>query len=107
MQFSWSRSLANGIFAAKTLAVPPGPTERNSMVGTVARPQGCVSVPQDNFDERVAQYYDSTSSDRFAPAVLDPTVDLLADLARGGATLEFAVGTGRVALPLSRRGVPV
>ena len=43
----------------------------------------------------------------FDPAVLDPTVDLLVELARGGPALEFAVGTGRVALPLSGRGVRV
>src|SRR5881394_1110109 len=40
-------------------------------------------------------------------AVLDPTVDLLADLARGGPALAFAVGTGRVALPLHERGLEV
>lgn len=42
-----------------------------------------------------------------APAVLDPAVDFLADLAGTGSALELGVGTGRVALPLSRRGVPV
>ena len=34
-------------------------------------------------------------------------LDLLVDVARGGAALEFAVGTGRVALPLAARGVRV
>jgi hypothetical protein len=43
----------------------------------------------------------------FAPEVLGPAVDVLAALAGSGAALEFAVGTGRVALPLSARGVPV
>jgi SAM-dependent methyltransferase len=43
----------------------------------------------------------------FAPEVLNPTVDLLAELAGEGAALEFAIGTGRVALPLAARGVPV
>ncbi len=43
----------------------------------------------------------------FDPDVLDPTVELLAELAGEGAALEFAVGTGRVALPLAARGVPV
>ncbi len=43
----------------------------------------------------------------FAAEVLGPTVDLLAELAGDGAALEFAVGTGRVALPLAARGVPV
>ena len=41
------------------------------------------------------------------PEVLDPTVDLLVGLAEGGRALEFAIGTGRVALPLAERGVDV
>jgi SAM-dependent methyltransferase len=51
--------------------------------------------------------YDSTSAAMFDPAVLDPTIDLLVELSRGGPALELAVGTGRVALPLSARGVAV
>ncbi|MEE6258148.1 class I SAM-dependent methyltransferase [Plantactinospora sonchi] len=43
----------------------------------------------------------------FAPEVLEPAVDRLAELAGGGAALEFAIGTGRVAVPLAERGVPV
>ncbi len=43
----------------------------------------------------------------FAPEVLSTTVDVLAELAGDGAALEFAIGTGRVALPLADRGVPV
>ena len=43
----------------------------------------------------------------FAPDVLDPIVDRLAALAAGGAALELAIGTGRVAIPLHARGVPV
>lgn len=34
-------------------------------------------------------------------------VDFLAELARDGSALEFAIGTGRIALPLFQRGVPV
>lgn len=55
----------------------------------------------------LAEVYEVVYSAGFEPSVLDPTVDLLAELARGGPTLEFAVGTGRVALPLSARGVLV
>jgi SAM-dependent methyltransferase len=55
----------------------------------------------------VAEVYDVTSATMFEPSVLNPMVDFLAATARGGAALEFAVGTGRVALPLSARGVPV
>jgi SAM-dependent methyltransferase len=43
----------------------------------------------------------------FAPEVLGPTVDRLAALAGDGPALEFAIGTGRVAIPLAERGVPV
>lgn len=42
-----------------------------------------------------------------SPEVLQPTVDFLAKLAQGGPVLEFAVGTGRVALPLAERGLEV
>src|SRR3954468_15825757 len=55
----------------------------------------------------VAEAYDTTSAAMFDPAILDPAVDVLAELARGGRALEFAVGTGRVALPLTARGIAV
>jgi SAM-dependent methyltransferase len=57
--------------------------------------------------EDVAAVYDTTSAEMFEPAVLDPAVDLLATLAGDGPVLELAIGTGRVALPLSERGVAV
>jgi SAM-dependent methyltransferase len=59
------------------------------------------------WDGDMAEVYDATYSAMFEPAVLDPAVDRLADLARGGPALEFAVGTGRVALALSARGISV
>jgi SAM-dependent methyltransferase len=61
----------------------------------------------DVWDEQTAARYDGDAADHFAPAVLDPTVDLLERLAEGGPALEFAIGTGRVAIPLAARGVPV
>src|SRR5579863_10529725 len=64
-------------------------------------------MPQDHFGDDVAERYDESSRYMFAADVLGATVDLLAELASGGAALEFAVGTGRVALPLAERGVPV
>ena len=64
-------------------------------------------MPENIFDERVAPFYDETSADHFDPAVLDPTVGFLVAEARGGTVLELAIGTGRVALPLAARGVPV
>lgn len=59
------------------------------------------------FDETIAARYDETSAAMFAPDVLEPTIDFLAELAGTGRALEFAIGTGRVALPLRQRGVPV
>jgi SAM-dependent methyltransferase len=59
------------------------------------------------FDEQVAPRYDASCVDMFADAVLVPTVDLLAELAGEGCALEFAIGTGRVGLALSGRGVDV
>lgn len=59
------------------------------------------------WDEETASAYDEDSAEKSAPEVLGPTVDFLAGLAGAGAALELAVGTGRVAIPLVRRGVPV
>jgi SAM-dependent methyltransferase len=59
------------------------------------------------FGERVASHYDERSATMSAPEVVGPVVDLLAELAGDGAALEFAIGTGRIALPLAERGVRV
>jgi SAM-dependent methyltransferase len=59
------------------------------------------------WDEETAERYDATSAEMFAPHVLNPAVDFLARLAGTGPALEFGVGTGRVAIPLAARGVPV
>jgi SAM-dependent methyltransferase len=64
-------------------------------------------MPEDYFGERVASRYDESSADLFEPAVVDPVVEFLAGLAGRGAALEFGIGTGRIALPLARRGIPV
>jgi SAM-dependent methyltransferase len=58
------------------------------------------------FGERIAARYDQ-SSDIFEPGAMDPTVEVLAELAGGGRALELGIGTGRIALPLAGRGVPV
>jgi SAM-dependent methyltransferase len=55
----------------------------------------------------LAAVYDTVNAGLFDAARLDPTLDVLAGLAGGGCALELAVGTGRVALPLSARGVTV
>ena len=59
------------------------------------------------FDERVAARYDESAAEMFDPAAIDPVVDLLVELAGSGRALELGIGTGRIALPLARRGVPV
>ncbi len=59
------------------------------------------------WDEETAERYDASSAEKFAPEVLDPTVDFLARLAGSGAALELAIGTGRVGVALAARGVPV
>jgi SAM-dependent methyltransferase len=64
-------------------------------------------VPEDHFGERVSARYDLDAADLFDPAVVEPAVDLLAGLAGGGRALELGIGTGRIALPLARRGVEV
>jgi SAM-dependent methyltransferase len=64
-------------------------------------------VSSDLWDEATAQRYDSACADMFVPEVLEPTVEVLAGLAGAGRALELAIGTGRVALPLAARGVPV
>ena len=51
------------------------------------------------WDRAVAEVYDQTYRAKFDPSVLGPVVDLLAGLAGAGPALEFAAGTGRVALP--------
>jgi SAM-dependent methyltransferase len=55
----------------------------------------------------IAEVYDKTYAAQFEPAVVGPMADLLTGLAGGGPVLEFAVGTGRVALVLSARGITV
>jgi len=64
-------------------------------------------VPEDYFGERVAARYDAASDTSAAASEVEETVAFLAELAGGGAALELGIGTGRIALPLAARGVPV
>jgi SAM-dependent methyltransferase len=68
---------------------------------------GRVGGDEAYFGERVAAAYDKASGGVFDPAVVGPAVEMLAQLAGDGAALEFAIGTGRIALPLAERGVRV
>ncbi len=74
-------------------------------------------MPKIWFDREIAERYDETSIDMYRPEVLEPAVEFLASLSgrsrsesgrsESGTALEFGIGTGRLALPLSRRGVRV
>jgi SAM-dependent methyltransferase len=64
-------------------------------------------VAETHFDERIAKRMDVLWPELFTPAVVGPAVRFLAGLARGGRVLELGIGTGRLALPLTRRGVQV
>ena len=64
-------------------------------------------MPEDHFGEPVAARYDESSTNMFAPETVGPVVDFLAGLAGDGAALELGIGTGRIAVPLAARGVPV
>jgi len=64
-------------------------------------------MPEDYFGEQVAERYDDPGDAMFADEAIEPAVSFLAELAGDGAALELGIGTGRIALPLSRRGVPV
>ena len=61
----------------------------------------------DRFGEDVAARYDETSAEMFEPAVVEPAVEFLTQLAGDGGALELGIGTGRLALPLAARGVRV
>ena len=62
---------------------------------------------EDIWDVEAARRYDTPGTGMFASEVLDPTVERLVQLTGDGRALEFAIGTGRVAIPLAQRGVPV
>jgi SAM-dependent methyltransferase len=61
----------------------------------------------DIWDSGQATAYDTDSAEMFGAEVIGPAVDFLAGLAGSGHALGFAVGTGRIAIPLRERGIPV
>ena len=64
-------------------------------------------VSSDVWDDDTASVYDAEAAAMFRSEAVDPVVEMLASLAGGGRALELAIGTGRIGLPLLRRGVPV
>jgi SAM-dependent methyltransferase len=63
--------------------------------------------PDGYFGEAIAEHYDADAAGMFRDGVVEPAVDVLAGLAGSGRALELGVGTGRIALSLAARGVPV
>jgi len=59
------------------------------------------------FNERVAARYEESAAAMFDAGAVDPVIDFLVDIAGSGRALELGIGTGRIALPLAQRGVPV
>jgi SAM-dependent methyltransferase len=64
-------------------------------------------VAETHFDDWIAEHYRTLWPELFEPALIERTVDFLAGLANRGAALELGIGTGRIALPLSQRGLRV
>jgi len=62
---------------------------------------------ENHFGEAVASRYDEDTWQLSTPEAIEPVVDFLAALAGDGAALELGIGTGRIAVPLARRGIPV
>ena len=66
-----------------------------------------MSNQQELWDREAAQSYDTPGEGMFSPGVIGPTVEVLTQLAAGGPAVEFAIGTGRIAIPLADAGVAV
>src|SRR5258707_9996235 len=100
-----------GLCLSDVPAAPGGTCDRASHKTVGHAPTDCPIVggmqQHEIWDVEAAQRYDTPGTGMFAPEVLRPTVDSLAELAGDGPALEFAIGTGRVAVPLAKRGVPV
>jgi SAM-dependent methyltransferase len=88
----------------RTLGSPGSPETRLRVSPRATRVGG---VPENYFDVWVAQRYEVLWRHLFDPQVIEPAVSFLAELAGDGRALELGIGTGRLALPLSRRGIRV
>jgi SAM-dependent methyltransferase len=80
---------------------------RRNSLASLTDPDQTFGLPENYFDGWIAQRYEALWPHLFAPDVVGPAVDFLADLAGCGPVLELGIGTGRLALPLSRRGIRV
>ena len=84
-----------------------GKTLAQTSFRRLAQPANIHGMPTDYFGEGVAEHFDRRYAHLEARAVVDPMVELISGFANAGAALELGVGTGRIALPLAARGVPV
>lgn len=66
-----------------------------------------MDMREDHFGSEVARSYDDAVAEMFEPALVEPAVEVLGEMAGDGRALEFAIGTGRIALPLAARSVDV
>ncbi len=66
-----------------------------------------LSSPDQHLKPSVAAGYDAAESDSFTAEAVGPAVQFLAEVAGDGLAVEFAVGTGRLALPLAETGTTV
>lgn len=57
--------------------------------------------------DETARTYDDDVADMSSPHLVEQAVDVLEELASAGPVVEFAVGTGRLAIPLAARGLDV
>lgn len=66
-----------------------------------------LQVPDEHLDPATAIDYDRSVGDRFSDEQVQPAIQLLADLAGDGIAVEFAIGTGRLGVPLNEAGTTV
>lgn len=90
------------------MSLPGNESDGTEAVGTDVTTSRRFPSPglEDHFGAEVANRYDD-DGEIFSPEVIDPTVDFLASLCEDGRALEFGIGTGRIAIPLTRRGIEV
>ena len=88
-------------------AVTRGLAPMNAVVRRRVLQEDSGLMPENVFVGEVARTYDTSTAAMATPQVLERTTSCLLDLASGGPLLEFAIGTGRVAIPLAARGAEV
>lgn len=88
-------------------AWPPGLAVMKSLDAGPDRRDPPTVPSSEMYEANDAERYDDDNAGVSTPEALDPMLDVLVDLAGSGKALEFASGTGRVTVPLARRGVKI